>query len=562
MWEIMIDPLLTRRSIVILDQVHVRNIWIDALLGVLKKILPFRTDLKVVISLPPPAAEMATQIATYFDGITFSTLDFGLADIKVPVETYYLSVSCANYVNKTLETISEIFNTVIKNYEDEGGDVLVFLPTKFEVEQVISRASNELQLKNAVFLPFYSTNSIQQFQNIMSNDYVGEDMWRIIVATHVVDEDYDLIAKGRVAFVIDTGFIEITETILDTQRRKQSLVPISVVRAETRRLMASNSDRIGKCYRLYTNEYAQKMLEKTDFPETFYKDLTEFTLRILSLGVTNIETKFPFFEPRPPRECLANAVEKLFYLRAVDSKFKLTNQGRRMADSHLPVMLARAVDSAYEYNCAQEMLTIAAMVLAGGIDNVFFDPSGKDERKRAKFEHEKFMVREGDFLTLLNIFDDFRHHSTAKWCKDKYLNYRTLLRAEGIRAELYDYLEAQDIYKLSDKTARSKKLLEDRICYCVCQGFFLNAAKRTLAPDGTTEGVYFKLLHEQVLDNEGASVVPLSFIGVQDLSEEWVVYDKLVELPGSVSSIKWNLRGVTAVKSAWLLETGFYNEIR
>lgn len=561
LWEAMIDPLLTHRSVVILDQVHIRSLWMDALLGVLQKILPFRKDLKIVISLPSAAIEVSTQLATYFEGITFSTLDFGITDAKVPVETYYLSSPCTNYINKTLETISKVYGTV-KNNEDDGGDVLVFVPTKSDVEQVISRASNELQAKNAVFLPFYSAASIQQFQNIMSNDYVGEGIWRIIVATHVADEDYDLFAKGRIAFVIDAGFIEITETVLETRLRKQSLLPISVVRAETRRLMASNGDRVGKCYRLYTENYALQKLEKTDFPETFYKDLTEFTLRILSLGVPSIEMDFPFFGPRPARERLAHAVEKLFYLRAVNSKFKITEQGRRMADSHLPVMLARAVDSAYDYSCAQEMLAIAAMVLAGGIDSVFFDPSGKDERKQSKLEHEKFMVREGDFLTLLNVFDEFKHHSTAKWCKERYLNYRTLLRAQGIFTELCDYLEAQEIYKLSNETGRSKKLIEDRLCHCICQGFFLNAAKRTSPPDGAAEGVYYQLLNESIADDEGASVVPLHFTGVQDLSEEWVVYNELVEVAGPISSVRWHLRGVTGVKSAWLLDTGFYNETR
>jgi pre-mRNA-splicing factor ATP-dependent RNA helicase DHX15/PRP43 len=47
--ESMIDPLLSKYSIIILDEAHERTLSTDILLGLIKEILPKRSDLKVVI---------------------------------------------------------------------------------------------------------------------------------------------------------------------------------------------------------------------------------------------------------------------------------------------------------------------------------------------------------------------------------------------------------------------------------------------------------------------------------------------------------------------------------
>lgn len=47
--ESMIDPLLSKYSIIILDEAHERTLSTDILLGLIKEILPKRLDLKVVI---------------------------------------------------------------------------------------------------------------------------------------------------------------------------------------------------------------------------------------------------------------------------------------------------------------------------------------------------------------------------------------------------------------------------------------------------------------------------------------------------------------------------------
>lgn len=50
LWEAIIDPLLSKYSVIIMDEAHEWSLNTDILLGLLKNIVYKRTDLKVVIT--------------------------------------------------------------------------------------------------------------------------------------------------------------------------------------------------------------------------------------------------------------------------------------------------------------------------------------------------------------------------------------------------------------------------------------------------------------------------------------------------------------------------------
>lgn len=102
-----------------------------------------------------------------------------------------------------------------------------------------------------------------------------------------------------------------------------------------------------------------------------------------------------------------------------------------MDPQHAKMLLAST-----EFGCGLEMAAIVAMLQ---VQSVFLEPPNR--RRAAQREKLFFSVKEGDHLTLLNVFLAFgRAKHSSQWCAKHYLNFKSLVRAVEINRQMLRYL--------------------------------------------------------------------------------------------------------------------------
>jgi ATP-dependent helicase HrpA len=423
--EIQRDRMLRSYDTIIIDEAHERSLNIDFLLGYLKRLLPKRPDLKLIITSATIDPErFARHFAT--DGKPAPIVE--VSGRTYPVEVRYRPVvDPEDPATQDRDQIQAICDAVRELQAEGPGDILVFLSGEREIRDTAD-ALNAMELRDTEVLPLYSRLAAAE-QHRVFQPHRGR---RIVLATNVAETS--LTVPG-IKYVIDPGTARISRYSHRLKVQRLPIEPISQASANQRKGRCGRTSD-GICIRLYSEEDFASRPEFTD-PEILRTNLASVLLQMASAELGDI-ADFPFIDP-PDRRQVADGLALLRELGALEGN-KLTSVGRQLARLPVDPRMARMVVQAHRNGCLREVLVIAAAL---SIQDPRERPA--EHQQAADALHARFADQTSDFLSYLNLWDYLREKqrelSSSRFrrlCKQEYLNYVRVREWQDLYAQLRD----------------------------------------------------------------------------------------------------------------------------
>jgi ATP-dependent helicase HrpA len=419
--ELASDPLLRRYDTIIVDEAHERTLNVDLLMGVLKRLLPKRPDLKVIVTSATLDVE---RISRFFDEAPIITVS-GRAH---PIEVRYADIPNDEEELDLPAAVLEAFQGISTEPGKIGsGDVLVFLPGEREIRDVGEFLQRELKT-NVEILDLYSRLSWEQQSKIFQRG----SRQRIVLATNVAETS---ITVPGIRAVIDSGLARISRYSPRSRLQRLPIEAISRASADQRK---GRCGRLGPglCVRLFTETDFDERAPFTE-PEILRTNLAALLLRLAADGLGEAES-FPFIDP-PDSRSLSDGYRLLQELQSLDGDRRITRRGRAMARLPLDPRLARALLESQRFHAEGELLAITAGLSVPDVRIAPTAGAAADPDLSAAFDDHK-----SEFSSLLKLWKAYRkaregpRRELRRWCKERRFSLLRLSEWDDVYTQVTD----------------------------------------------------------------------------------------------------------------------------
>ena len=523
--ECLKDPLLSKYSVIIVDEAHERSIYSDLLLGFIKLALPKRRDLRVVIM----SATIDPQLfVSYFSGCSEFVLKPPVLQVSgraFPVDVFYED-SSEDYTTAAYVKALEVHR------EEAPGDILVFLTSPVETEKacknLMSHCGHDASTIQA--LELHGRLQVEDQQKIFEPTPSG--MRKIVFATNSAETS---ITIPGIKYVIDTGRVK--ELSYDAKRNISSLNVQWVTQssAEQRKGRAGRTD-CGKCYRLYSqDDFSQMRVQSV--PEILRIHLGQAMLKLMMLGVLE-PMDFDFVEA-PSRDAVESALSVLQDLDAYDEN-GITETGKKLAKISLEPRLGKVVLMGIDRGVPQESAIMAAVSSVGG--SIFFRGGSEEQKQLSDKKKTRFCDEWGDIVTLVNVYKEWitiPEKQRSKWCVENSINAKSMRTARDMLAEIRQTFKVELSIEIPTKFADTD-IANEKMARILFECYSPNLSRFS---GHEREGFVLASLPGIALH-----VHPSSALTYIEELPKWVVYEQVL------TTSRTFLLNATYVKEEWVLE--------